>query len=129
MDENGLTRQLVEGTLDDLREVIGRLEGQRAEISQKLEETRKRCLQWETQLKRFDSNGQRRTRAKKGENEEKIAEAFRENPGQGFTLPQLVERTGISWSSVRNVILRKQSDKYQAIDGMYFEISAIAHPL
>lgn len=115
-----LSPSLIEATVSDVREVICRLESERADIDTRLDELRLRCRQWEKILPKVGQNWQPRTRAKKGENDRTIAQIYEEHPDRGYTLPALAETTGISWSSVRNVVSKNGIGKYEERDGKWY---------
>lgn len=112
--------ELIEATVADLRDVIGRLVAERADIDSRLDELKTRCRDWEHILTKAGQNGHVRKRARKGENDRKIAKIYEEHPGQGFTLPELTAETGISWSSVRNVVNKNGDGKYTERDGKWY---------
>ncbi len=112
---------LIEATVADLNGVISRLVAEREDIDSRLEELRARCRDWEHILTKAGQNGHPRRRARKGENDRKIAKIYQERPGQGFTLPELAEITGISWSSIRNVVNKNGNGKYEERDGKWYQ--------
>ena len=111
---------LIEATVADLNGVISRLVAEREDIDSRLEELRARCRDWEYILTKAGQNGHTHRRARKGENDQRIAKIYQERPGQGFTLPKLAEITGISWSSVRNVVNKNGNGKYEERDGKWY---------
>ena len=119
MTRNEPSSDLIQATVADLREVISRLKVERGELDIRLDELNERCRDWERILQKTSSNGSVRKRAKKGENERKIAQAYQNDPDRGFTLPELESITGIPWSSVRNVMKRNGQQDYEEVNGTW----------
>jgi DNA-binding GntR family transcriptional regulator len=114
--------KLIEATLTDIRGLIENVESRRAELDAQLEGLRQRYREWEQVLSGAKSNGTKRPRAKKGENDAKIAQVFDQNPGRGFTLPELADRTGVSWSSVRNAVSKNGKGRYHEQGGKWYRV-------
>ncbi len=124
MDTASPSPSLIDATVADLKEVIHRLEAERADLDVRIQDLNSRCIDWERIRSSVEQNGTPRPRARKGENDRKIAEFYRANPGQGFTLPELSQKTGISWSSTRNVVNKNGRSRYEEREGKWYQKEA-----
>lgn len=122
MDDSRLDKTIIERTIADLQGVISRLTAEMGKIEAELNETQSACRYWQEILRKIE-NAPKKPRAKKGENAAIIVAAYRSNGSadSGYTLTELTKLTGLSWSSVRNVLTKSEKDKFEEREeGRYY---------
>ncbi len=112
---------LIEGTIRDLEAALANLRGERAALDTRIEEAEERICVWKARLKQHTNQGQgarqNGPRLKRGEALARIDQLFDANqPDDGYSIREIADRTGIAWSSVRNVIKRTDSGYHERSD-------------
>jgi DNA-binding NarL/FixJ family response regulator len=117
---------LIVGTIDDLDETLEQLRIQREMLEERINETLARQNKWKSYLvePKTESHPERngklkrpvksrtkksKKRLRKGEALKAIAKLFKNSPGTAYSLPEIANLTGISWSTVRNVMKKPDS--------------------
>ena len=107
---------LVQETIKDLDAIIEKLEGEKSAIDQRISDIRTRREQWQARIRSLHNskNGDSRVRLRKGEAIQKINAVYDGLPtGTGLNMSDVAEKTGVPWSSVRNVLQRAGSGYYE----------------
>lgn len=113
-----LSANLLESTIANLRDLLGRLETEVTDRQERMLAVRGDIRDLESQLRRVAANGAvPKTRRRKGENARAVAALFDANPNAALSKQEIADRTGISWSSVQAVL--KKGGYHHGEDGLW----------
>lgn len=112
-------RDLIEGTMADIREALQRLEAQRGELDGQIREKRERLAAWQARLDRLPGpDSAARVRRSKGQNLRSIL-ALYEDPTTALTIADITRRTQLPSSSVRATLKRSDSPFEEGSGGLW----------
>jgi hypothetical protein len=113
---------LVSETIADLEESLARLTAERDELDRRIEEKVVRLNKWRLKLKQINTGQDESHRLAKGEALTKINEYFGKRPtgAPGLTMPEIAKATEVPWSSVRNVLKKKENGFFEK-NGFWFK--------
>src|ERR1035441_3116373 len=101
VDEN--EREIIQGTIEDVKKSIVVLEDQREELDTRIAEARRRLEYWQS---RVGVAGEKTGRAVRGSIVRAMKAAFEDSIEKGISLADLTKTTGFQQNSVRSALIR-----------------------